>query len=385
MRQRLIFTLVVYLVNKVFITLPALYAVSRNPALLKHKSLLSFLLVENLSRWDSTWYAKIARTGYDLYTAAFFPLYPFLMRLFSHWTHLGIIQSGILISNVCFLMVLWFAYGLFRVDFNERETKRIIWLMALFPTSYYFSAVYTESLFALFCVWMLYAMRTQTWWASGVSGFFASMARTMGVFLAVPFAFDYFGILRLRDLLRIHQKLRRNWGQFLWVVFIPLGLGVYMAYLHQRFGDPLAFSHAEHFWHRSFHNPMGTIVYGLQDYSRYILHPDWKWKMFGYTLTHSLWVLALIGMILWSLFSLRISYWLVLVYSLLIPLSSPNFQGADYFMSITRYTLVVIPLYIALYLMLRRAKWLYMSFLTASSLFLMDLVYLWTVNAGFIA
>lgn len=62
--------------------------------------------------------------------------------------------------------------------------------------------------------------------------------------------------------------------------------------------------------------------YGIKDYSRYILHPDWKWKMFGNTLPHLLWVLALIGILLWSLFSLCISYWLVVVYSLLIPLSS---------------------------------------------------------------
>lgn len=58
-------------------------------------------LEDGLIRWDSGWYIPIAKNGYSFENTAFFPLYPFLIRLISM---LGgdIWKKGLWISNVGF-------------------------------------------------------------------------------------------------------------------------------------------------------------------------------------------------------------------------------------------------------------------------------------------
>ena len=164
-------------------------------------------LVEPLRHWDGLWYKLIALEGYAGYGGAgprafpaFWPLYPWLMRAVSEITGAATETAGWLISNLAFFGALVLLYRLVALDFDRAVARRTLWALALFPTAFFFSAVYTESLFLLLAVGALLAARTRTWLLAGLLGTVAAMTRSQGVFLLAPFAVllvqQYGGVLR---------------------------------------------------------------------------------------------------------------------------------------------------------------------------------------------
>jgi hypothetical protein len=122
---------------------------------------LGNLLVSPLARWDSAWYLAIAQNGYDHNPArtTFFPLYPMLIR------GLGLafgsdLIAGVVISVVCFAVALVVLYRLVALELDSERARICVLLIAFCPMAYYFSAVYTESLFLALSVGCVYAART---------------------------------------------------------------------------------------------------------------------------------------------------------------------------------------------------------------------------------
>ncbi|HEV2061475.1 MAG TPA: mannosyltransferase family protein, partial [Solirubrobacteraceae bacterium] len=112
-----------------------------------------------LARWDSVWFLEIARDGYDrAHDAAFFPLYPLLVRLGG-----GSVLAGAVLSLACFAAALWLLHRLVALDFGERVARLCVLLVAVFPGAFFFSAVYSESLFLLLSVAAVYGARTGRW------------------------------------------------------------------------------------------------------------------------------------------------------------------------------------------------------------------------------
>src|SRR5579875_1651458 len=59
--------------------------------------------------FDGGWYIEIAQNGYtNLKQTAFWPLYPWLMRIVHSITVLSYPTSGVIISTVCFVIALFF-------------------------------------------------------------------------------------------------------------------------------------------------------------------------------------------------------------------------------------------------------------------------------------
>ena len=84
--------------------------------------------------------------GLWLCPTGFFPLYPNLIRNLAS-TFKNPVISGVLISNLSFLISLIFLARLIRLDYDVNTTKFAIIALLLFPTSFYFGSVYTEGLF----------------------------------------------------------------------------------------------------------------------------------------------------------------------------------------------------------------------------------------------
>ena len=148
-------------------------------------------LVEPFRNWDGTWYATIADQGYNTSqtaNAAFWPLYPWLMNLGSQLTGWTPETIGYLISNIAFFFALYFLYRLVTLDFNVAVAQRSMWALALFPTAFFFTAVYTESLFLLLLVAALYYARKGEWLVAGIVGLLGALTRSAGVMILAPFA-----------------------------------------------------------------------------------------------------------------------------------------------------------------------------------------------------
>lgn len=179
-------------------------------------------IVEPFRHWDGTWYSMIAEQGYSpAYSAlsAFFPLYPWLMDLGSRITGWPVETIGYIVSHVAFLGALIVAFKLVRMDFNEHVARWTLAALAVFPTAFFFSAVYTESLFFFLAVTTLWAARKNDWLLAGIMGFFAALTRSAGIMLLAPLA-----------VLFIQQHgwdIRRWFPKALLGLLPPLGLALF--------------------------------------------------------------------------------------------------------------------------------------------------------------
>ena len=209
-------------------------------------------LVSSWDQWDTGHFKAIATHGYDIYwRTAFFPLYPLLQRALNHFMH-NVLVAGLIISNIATLLTFMVLYRLVTQDFNKQVAGRAVLYLAVFPTAFFLSAAYNESLFLCLGLISFYAMRRGQWWIAGIAGFLAALTRSSGLLLLLPFVYEY---LRQHDFYWKRLRLDGLSG-----LLIPAGLGLFMVYCSIKFHDPLAFSHAQRVWKRELQFPWTTFV-----------------------------------------------------------------------------------------------------------------------------
>jgi Gpi18-like mannosyltransferase len=212
-------------------------------------------LMSAWDRWDSGQFEAIAAHGYDhVYRAAFFPLYPYLERFVALVTRDSFI-AGMIISNIAGLVLFTVLYRLVKEDFNESIAARTVLYVAVFPTSFFLAAAYNESLFLCLTLLSFYALRHGRWWQAGIFGLLAALTRSSGLFLLVPFCYEY---------LRQHEfQLKALRFNILSGLLIPTGVALFAAYCFLRLHDALAFSHAQSTWGRQLQPPWMTFIDAL--------------------------------------------------------------------------------------------------------------------------
>jgi hypothetical protein len=201
------------------------------------------------AHWDGAWYSQIAAEGYTNHAStAFFPLYPLLVRsfaeLFGGPLSLGALSLwGVLISLAALPFALYFIYHIALTHWGEQTAKRAILALCFFPTTFFFNAVYTESLFLALSAGSLWAVRVRKDLLLGCAlAAFATATRNVGVFLVVPLAYEW-----------LRGGAGREYG---WVravgclALAPSGLAAYAAYLWSRSGDLFLFYSAQGYWNR---------------------------------------------------------------------------------------------------------------------------------------
>ncbi|HEV2057888.1 MAG TPA: mannosyltransferase family protein [Solirubrobacteraceae bacterium] len=217
------------------------------------------LLAAPLGRWDSVWFLQIAADGYgDGARTAFFPLYPLLVRLAGAPFGSGLI-GGALLSTVLLAVALVLLHRLVALDHDRAVARNAVLVTALFPMSFFFSAVYSESLFLALSIGAVYAARRERWAWAGLLGMLAAMTRSAGVLLLVPLAMIYLWDVA-RPSLATRRPLRPD---ALWLALVPLGLASFCALLALGGHDPLAPFRAQEVWFRSFAGPFAGAWDGL--------------------------------------------------------------------------------------------------------------------------
>jgi hypothetical protein len=378
-RQHLVFLALVLAANKFLVFFASIYANRRELAPQGWRNFVELILVDNYRFWDANWYQQIASVGYDLKSTAFFPLYPLAMKAAQAVTGLRFLTAGVLVSHVCFVLLLYAFLRLALVDLDERRARWAVIFLGLYPTSFYFSAAYTESLFFLLSVLSLYGMRTRRWWMAGVFGALAALTRNMGIFLVIPFALEYGTCLLQRRKERGPIELR-NLAPAAWGLVIAGGGLAYVAYLWLRFDDPLAFANVQGLYGRGSLPPWETLLQGYRHNLRNLIHisDPTEWVQIYYPLQLyfvSLVLVVLVG----TIRRLRWSYWAMILYSFLIPLAAPAAPDrvTDYFISFSRYSLVIVPLYFGLEILLSW-RYLRLAYLAVSAALLLLLTWAWS-------
>jgi hypothetical protein len=213
------------------------------------------------SHWDGEHYVALATGGYlqppDNVSPAFFPMYPLLMRSFAELfggplSKEALSVWGPLLSLLFLPFGLYFIYHIALHGWGQRVAEGSVLTLALFPTSFFLNAAYTESLFLALSCGSIWAMRVRKdLLLACVLGGFAAATRNVGVFLVVPLLIEWVkggGLEGSRERIRGLATLG----------LVPGGLIAYMGYLWLRFGDPLLFYSAQKDWGRQATGPLAT-------------------------------------------------------------------------------------------------------------------------------
>jgi hypothetical protein len=180
-----------------------------------------------LANWDGGWYLGIAHEGYPVSNVrrfAFFPLYPLVLRGI---TFLPVPErlAASLLNGLFFAL----AMACLRRLYPGRDHALLF--VAFLPFSFFFGAVYTESLFLFLASAVLLAMREDKGLAVAGLGAAAALARVNGIATGV-FALAFAGSKRRRTAVLAAAG--------------PLaGLALWMLRLNWKTGDPVGFLHAQ--------------------------------------------------------------------------------------------------------------------------------------------
>ena len=218
-------------------------------------------------RWDAKSYVNISMQGYKhTPDVAFFPLWPLIQHfgsllLGSIWPG-SYYLVGLLLANICFYFALVLFYCLLAGDFEPRLARRAMIYLTFGPFALFYFAGYSESLFLLLCIacFLLFRRgRPLDWWLAGFLGFLATLTRSAGLMLAVPFlcvCIQRFWLSPEKENYTLFQKLNALTP----ILLLPLGIVVYMVYLYNTKGDPFIFQTEEAIvWQRHFSLPWNTL------------------------------------------------------------------------------------------------------------------------------
>lgn len=288
-------------------------------------------------QWDANWYMSIIVDGYqwvagDQSNVAFFPLYPMAARGAGRLLGGDYLLGGLLLSSVFMVGGMVFLYRLVRDEYGEDTARRAVWLLAIFPTSMFFTTLYTESLFLMTSVAAFYYARRSRWALAGVWGMLAALTRVTGILLLLPLAWEYFS--------QKNFSLGKVRPAVLWLTLVPAGMLIYIGYLYVDFSEPLAFAETQAAgWGHEFKFPWTSFGHDIS----FLLDQSELWVIYELAATA-----LLIALIVAGVRKLPGSYTLYMVMSLLLPLTGGTTK------SMSRYLLVIFPLFILMALFSRR-------------------------------
>ncbi len=217
-------------------------------------ALVPVRMLDVWARYDSNWYLAIATGGYapgplvSQNRLAFYPLYPSLLGgvhalLPRAWQGpTALVVLGVAISNAFALaaVAMLGRYALARSG-DEALARRAVWYLLAFPTAFFLSCVYTESLFLFLAVGSFHLAHRRRWGAAGALAALAALTRPTGALLLPPLAWLAWRQGR-------GSRLPRG---ALALALVPLAFGGWAVACWRLTGDPLAFLHVQAYWGRS--------------------------------------------------------------------------------------------------------------------------------------
>jgi hypothetical protein len=299
---------------------------------------------ETFAAWDSGWYFDIAQRGYywnpsGQSSLAFFPLYPMLMRALA-WPFGGSDRAlwiaGVVISCACLFLGLAVLHRLTEKILGDREiARRTVLYVAVFPFAYFFTQVYSESLFLVTTVAAVAAAASSRWGWAGVFGALAALTRPNGILIAIPL-----GVLAFAGRPRLAELARRAAG----LALVPLGFASFCAFAWRLSGDPLGWLHAQAQWGYTVGNrPWAELMRLLDGLERHGLYGYFfSAPLAPYCFVHGIVALVFVALTPAIFTRLGPALGTYVAVSLLVPLSGNALEG------IGRYAATLFPAFMLL-------------------------------------
>jgi len=201
-------------------------------------------LLDRWRFWDGAWYADIAAGGYARPAlSAWFPALPLAERVASLGQPALLLPAGLQIGNASTFAACCLLARLAGDLAGRGPDDAPVVVLLVSPFAFFLAAAYTEGPFLALAAWALLAMRRRSFAWAALACALATATRPVGLALLAPLLYEY---------ARAHGwrlDLRRALVAFDLAIFGTAGLGAYAIYCAARFGDPLAWAHAEATYH----------------------------------------------------------------------------------------------------------------------------------------
>lgn len=313
--------------------------------------------IDSWVRWDSFWYESIVNANPRFLPAGhsnanFFPFYSWVswvvalpIRAWLDAEHAFYI-GALIVSSVSFFLALKAVERIATRLAGPDVAMRSVWLIAVFPFSFFLTAVYADALYFCLCAWSLAFAYGKRWPLACALAAMAAMTRIPGLALFPALAFEF---LRQNEFKA--ASLRRGAGLVAILAIAPIVIGSYYSW---RYGDPIAFLHArQEGWNRA-----SGLAGLMRDWNYFFQGPVFDCagiaecvKEFGPTrhLLGAVYLALLPVSIVLTLINARTLGVGLTVWALLsIAMSLPN--GFD---GVGRFTAVLFPVFISLAMLLR--------------------------------
>lgn len=243
-------------------------------------------------RWDAGWYKSIIESGYSDFNGiklegqngaanwAFFPLMPaYMVFLRKVLPSMGLEILGFLANTAIFGIALFAGSRYILLTRPQNGGKAAfcwLFIMCFGPYSFYYSSLYTESIYLLCLCLCFYFLEQEQYIKLGVCGIFLSASRNTGVLFVFAilthslhrFFKDRMGELNPKLLWEYVKKTLNDHKLILGTCMCPLGLFLYMLHLYFLVGDPMAFAHVQRAWGKEITNPAEIVLRTLGAASR---------------------------------------------------------------------------------------------------------------------
>jgi hypothetical protein len=196
-------------------------------------------MLDVLTSWDGRWYFEIVRLGYPHDVppsitfdqlearAAFFPLYPVLVRAVDTVLPRGDVLAGLALNVLLGLILVVLVGYLTRHLYGVGAARRAMILTALFPGSFVLSFTYSEALMLVLSAACLLLLLHERWWLAGAAAALATASRPNAVALIAACAVAAFIAIR-RD---------RRWQALAAPLLAPIGLVAFHLFIGAHTGE----------------------------------------------------------------------------------------------------------------------------------------------------
>jgi hypothetical protein len=287
-------------------------------------------------RFDAPYYVEIATHGYNAaqpILAAFFPLWPLLIRLVAWPLQLVatdptaiLLVAVALPAGLTMLAAGMIWRWLLAEGYSHSQAKLALALILIFPYAFFYLAPYTEALFLLLTATIFWAAVRQRWWTAAIVVMLATALRLPAAALAVALAVEYLSLQR--------WQLKSLW-RAPWLLLTPLGLLAYGLYLQLSQGGWQTYFQAYHIgWPGRVFNPN-------------IFFPFWQ-ALSDVIKTHKLGLITVlafatfalaVALLIYGWSRMRPLYRVYCVGAMVLPLLTTTLD------SLPRYYMLLLPLY----------------------------------------
>jgi hypothetical protein len=242
-RQMWLHGAIAYVLSRLFVlagaSAVAVFRAKADPEQAVKEATVTKDAINVLTSWDGAWYMRIVRDGYPRHIppdvtyfvnearAAFFPLYPRLVRAVDPLLPAGDVAAALVVAWLAGIVAIALV-GLMALQvFTPRVAARAMTLTAFFPGSFVLSFTYSESMLLMLAAACLFLLHERRWVLAGLAAGIGTAARPNALALCV--ACTVAAVIAIRE--------RRTWIALAAPILSPLGYVGFQLFLAQHTGE----------------------------------------------------------------------------------------------------------------------------------------------------